>query len=358
MTAPPTQADDARFMRRALELARLAEGRTAPNPMVGAVCVRDGAVVAEGWHRSPGLPHAEREALAAFGGRAAGATLYVNLEPCCHHGRTPPCTDLLVGAGLARVVVAMVDPDPRVRGRGIAALRAAGIPVEVGLLEAEARRLNAPFLRAQLDGRPLVVLKAGITLDGRIADVQGASRWITGPEARAAGHRLRDRHDAILVGAGTLRADDPALNTRIDGGRDAVPVLLDSRLSIAPDARVLTAGRPPIIYCALDAPERDDLRAVVARVPRSDRGLDLTAVLSDLVSRGVHSVLVEGGGRVHRSLLDAGVVDRIHLFVAPTALAGGPGWLAGPPLALADAPRYAILDATPVGADLHVVLEA
>ena len=357
MSGAASLADDARFMRRALELARLGEGRTAPNPMVGAVFVRDGRVIAEGWHRAPGAPHAEREALAAFAGQAQGATLYVNLEPCCHHGRTPPCTDLLRAAGLTRVVVGMIDPDPRVRGRGIAALRAAGLPVDVGVLEAEARRLNAPFLRAQLKGRPLVVLKAGITLDGRIADAEGASQWITGPEARAAGHRLRDRHDAVLVGAGTLRADDPSLNTRIDGGRDAVPVLLDSRLSIASDARVLTAGRPPLIYCAPDAPQRD-LRAVIARVPRSDRGLDVAAVLSDLVARGIHSVLVEGGGRVHRSLLDAGVVDRIHLFVAPTALAGGAGWLAGPPLALADAPRYAIIHAEPVGADLHVVLEA
>ncbi len=343
-------------MRRAIELARQAEGRTAPNPMVGAVIVRDGAVLAEGWHHAPGQAHGERDALARIGWKAPGATLYVNLEPCCHHGRTPPCTDALLDAGLARVVVGMVDPDHRVSGRGIDILRQAGLSVQVGVLEDEARALNAAYLMAAARGRPLVVLKAGVSLDGRIAAADGRSQWITSPAARAAGHALRDRHDAVMVGAGTLRADDPSLNTRLPSGRDALPVLLDSRLSIADDARVLRAGRRPRIYCALDAPQRA-LPADLCRVPTGPGGLDLAAVLSDLHRLGVHSLLVEGGATLHRSLLDAGLVDRLHLFVAPVALAGGPGFLGGAPFTLDSAPRFTLRSARPVGGDLHLVLE-
>ncbi|RME20669.1 MAG: bifunctional diaminohydroxyphosphoribosylaminopyrimidine deaminase/5-amino-6-(5-phosphoribosylamino)uracil reductase RibD [Deltaproteobacteria bacterium] len=350
---------DATMMRRCLELAARAAGRTAPNPMVGAVIVADGAVVAEGWHRASGQAHAEVDALSKVGGRAPGATMYVNLEPCCHHGRTPPCTDAILASGVRRVVVGMVDPDPRVSGAGIRILRRAGIEVVVGVEEAACRSLNLGFLRVQEAGRAAVVLKAAITLDGRIAAADGRSRWITGPQARRAGHALRDRCDAVMVGRGTLEADDPSLTTRgIDGGRDAVPVVLDSMLRCAPGARVLHAGRRPLIFAAEDAPERSDLPAEVVRVPRDDAGLDLGAVLRELASRGLQTVLVEGGARVHRSLLDAGLVDRVHLFVAPRVLAGGPGWVAGPPYGLETAPTLSLCEVRRHGDDLELVLES
>lgn len=351
--------DDRRYMERALALARNGTGWTTPNPLVGCVLVRDGAVLAEGWHRRLGDLHAERAALRAVDFRAEGATAYVTLEPCCHHGRQPPCTDALLDAGVSRVVVAMVDPDARVSGRGIAQLRAAGVEVEVGLAESEARRLNAGFVSARERGRPFVVLKAGVTMDGRIASADGESKWITGPAARARGHALRHALDAILVGAGTLREDDPGLDTRLPGeqGSNAVPVVLDSRLSIRGDAKVLRAGAQPVVCCASDAPERD-LPADVVRVPHGPAGLDLTAVLAALHARGIQSVLVEGGARVHRSFLDAGLVDRIHLFVAPRILVSGPGWVAGTGFPLSDAPAFRLVDTRIVGDDAELVMEA
>ncbi len=204
--------------------------------------------------------------------------------------------------------------------------------------------------------RPLVVLKAGITLDGRIADAHGRSQWITGPEARMAGHRLRSELGAVMVGSGTLLADDPSLNTRCEGGRDALPVLLDSRLRIPADARVLTAGRRPLIFCAPDAPERA-LPADIVRIPRAADGLDLQAVMAELSARGVTGVLVEGGGRLHRSLLGAGMVDRLELFVAPKILAGGSGFVGGAPWSLAEAPAFSVLRVGIVGGDVHISME-
>ena len=346
-------------MERALALAARARGRTAPNPMVGAVVVRDGALLAEGWHRGPGLAHAEVDALERIGGRAPGATMYVNLEPCCHHGRTPPCTDALLLSGIRRVVVGMVDPDPRVAGQGIAILRAAGLEVEVGIALAECEALNAAYLCASRRGRPLVTLKAGLTLDGRIASANGESCWITGEAARLAGHRLRDVHDAILVGRGTLLADDPALTTRFEGGRDPLPVLLDSSRSMPADARVLQGSRRPLLFHAPEASGPTPACVDLVAVPRAQSGgLSLPDVLSALRERGVHSVLVEGGGQVHRSFIDAGLVDRIELFISMKVLAGGPGWVGGAPIALAEAPRFRLLSAHPLGEDLHLSLEA
>ena len=353
---PRLAADDA-WMRRCLDLAVQARGRTAPNPMVGAVIVRDGQVLAEGWHHAPGQAHAEVDALQKLDGQAPGATMYVNLEPCCHHGRTPPCTDAILRSGVRRVVVGMVDPFHRVSGKGIEILRRAGVDVVVGVLEPACRELNQGFVRAQESGRPAVWLKAGMSLDGRIADAFGHSRWITGPQARAAGHALRDAADAVLIGSGTLLADDPALTTRdLPGGRDALPVVLDTELRCPADARVLTAGRRPLLLVAQDAPVRD-LPADIQRIPRDPRGgLDLRAALQVLLARGVHTVLIEGGGRVHGRFLADGLVDRVHLFVAPTVLGGGPGWVAGAPFPLADAPRLRLQSATPVGQDLHIEL--
>lgn len=351
--------DDERWMGRALSLAARAEGRTAPNPMVGAVLVADGQLLAEGHHLRAGEAHAEVAALRALPSpeAARGATLYVNLEPCCHHGRTPPCTEAILRAGVARVVVGMVDPDSRMQGQGIAQLRAAGLDVQVGVLEAEARHLNRAFVSARTRGRPHVILKAAITLDGRIAAADGQSQWITGPEARAAGHALRDRVDAILVGSGTLLADDPALNTRVAGGRDALPVLLDRQLRCPPTAKVLRAGRPPLIFVGPDADLERASALAPARVlpiPAGEGGLDLGAALARLAEEGVHSLLVEGGARVHRAMVGAGVADELRLFLAPKLLAGGAAWLAGPPFTLAEAPRFRLVGLEQHGPDLEL----
>lgn len=352
------QVSHADWMLRCLTLARQGMGRTAPNPMVGAVIVRDGELLAEGWHHAPGMAHAEVAALEKIGGHAEGATMYVNLEPCRHQGRTPPCTDAIIAAKIARVVVGMVDPDDRMQGEGIALLRAAGIEVEVGVEHAKCRALNHAYISAQERGRPWITVKAAITLDGRIADAEGASQWITSEDARSVGHRLRDQHDAVMVGAGTLRADDPSLNTRFEGGRDALPVILDTELSCADDARVLSAGRRPLLYHGGDVSSRDDLPADTVGVARDASGwLDLGAVVTDLQDRGVHSVLVEGGGQLIRSLLDRGMVDRIELFIAGRVLAGGPGWIGGAPYSLSDAPGFQVVRCDTVGPDLHVVLE-
>jgi diaminohydroxyphosphoribosylaminopyrimidine deaminase/5-amino-6-(5-phosphoribosylamino)uracil reductase len=347
-----------RWMGRCLTLARQAEGRTAPNPMVGCVIVSDaGETLAEGYHVAPGRDHAEVDALNKLPERRApGATMIVNLEPCNHHGRTPPCTDAVLRSGVRRVIVGMVDPNPIVAGTGLARLRAAGVEVILGVEEAACRALNAPYLLALSERRPWVTVKAAVSLDGRVADAFGRSQWITGEAARLEGHRLRNLHDAVMVGSGTLLTDDPSLNTRLDGGRDALPVLVDTQLRVTPEARVMGAGRRPVVICAPDAPERD-LPADVVRVPRGEGGVDLRAGLTALTARGVHSVLVEGGAGLNRGLFSAGLVDRLCLFVAPKVLAGGLGFVGGAPLPLEGAFGLRHVSARPVGDELLVVLE-
>lgn len=344
---------DHRFMGMALEVARRGAGRTAPNPMVGAVIVADGQVIAEGWTQPPGQDHAEPHALRQIGGRAPGATLYVTLEPCCHHGRTPPCTDSILASGITRVVIGTGDPFPLVSGKGITILREAGIDVTVGVREAECQRLNLGFLRSVQGGLPEVVLKAAITLDGRIASAFGESRWITGPAARDQGHRLRDAADAVIVGMGTVLADDPLLTTRIPGGRDAVAVVLDTELRI-PDSAKLLARRETLIFTA--NPGRA-LPVEVIGVPRGPGGLDVRAVLRTLAERGLHHVLVEGGGKVHHAMLSAGVVDRIELFISPRVLGEGPGFVRGGGWHLSDAPSFQVVRTAQLGDDLHLCLE-
>lgn len=350
---------DAYWMARCLELARRAQGRTSPNPLVGAVVVAGDQAVGEGWHARAGADHAEVVALREAGDRARGATLYVNLEPCAHFGRTPPCTDAILAAGIRRVVAGMVDPHALVNGAGIRRLSQGGLDVSVGVLEAECRALNRPFLTAITRGRPLVVLKAAATLDGRIATATGQSRWITGEEARREGHVLRDRLDAILVGKGTALADDPRLDCRIPEGRDPVPVVLDSHLRVPPGARMFHGSQRALVYC-VDSPPAGDHPAQLVQVPQGADGRpSVQAVLQDLLRRGIHSVLVEGGGQVHRAFLEAGVVDRIHLYLAPFVLAGGPGWVGGDPiLRIEDAGRFRCVHHSLVGEDLLVELEA
>jgi diaminohydroxyphosphoribosylaminopyrimidine deaminase/5-amino-6-(5-phosphoribosylamino)uracil reductase len=327
--------NDHAYMRRALELAARATGRTRPNPVVGCVLVQGDEVVGVGWHERAGGPHAEVAALRDAGERARGATAFVNLEPCSHHGRTPPCVDALIQAGVSRVVVGTVDPNPQVSGRGIQRLRDAGIEVETGVEEAQCQTINRPFFKHIRTGLPFVVAKWAMSLDGKIATHTGSSQWITGVAARERVHLMRDRLDAILVGSGTARADDPMLTCRIPGGRDPVRVLLDSSMSVSADARIF-ATPGTLVFCAV-SPEASQLQALnekgaeVIVVPRRDGKLDLNEVLRELGRRDITSLLVEGGAGVLGSFFDQGLVDQVACFIAPKIVGGqgAPGPIAG-----------------------------
>jgi diaminohydroxyphosphoribosylaminopyrimidine deaminase/5-amino-6-(5-phosphoribosylamino)uracil reductase len=323
-------AEDLAWMRAALALARRGLGNVWPNPAVGCVLVRDGVAVGRGWTQPGGRPHAETEALARAGAAARGATAYVSLEPCCHWGRTPPCTDALIAAGIARAVVAVRDPDPRVNGEGVARLRAAGIEVAEGVGEAEAAEVNAGFAARIRAGRPLVTLKLATTLDGRIATAAGESRWITGDRARRAAHLLRAGHDAVLVGAGTAVTDDPALTVRLPGVVPAarpgpVRVVADGRLRLAlTSVLVATARQAPTWILTLPGNDRSrigafaDAGCTVIEVRADATGQpDLAEGLRALGGRGITRLLVEGGGTLAASLLGAGLVDRLAWFGAP-----------------------------------------
>ena len=357
--------DDAAFMARALALAARGLGLTSPNPAVGAVLVRDGRVVGEGAHLRAGGPHAEVAALAEAGEAARGAACYVTLEPCCHQGRTPPCVEALIAAGVARIVAACRDPNPRVDGRGLAALRAAGIEVTLGVGEAEARALNRAFFSFVTTGRPHVTLKTAMTLDGKIAAWDGTSRWISGEAARAEAHRLRFLADAVLVGIGTVLKDDPALTVRLPDAPPKQPfrVVVDSRLRIRPDARVLTAGDPSrtIVAGAAPLPGRRAaaLRARGVRVlelPRDGRRVSLGALLAALAELDVVAVLAEGGAELGAGLLDAGLVDRVAFFVAPRLLGGraAPGPVGGVGRAMKEALSVTGLSYRMIGEDLLI----
>jgi diaminohydroxyphosphoribosylaminopyrimidine deaminase/5-amino-6-(5-phosphoribosylamino)uracil reductase len=360
-------------MRRALALAERGRGTTRPNPVVGAVVARGGRVLAEGFHLRAGLPHAEVNALARLRARAArGATLYVNLEPCCHQGRTGPCTEAILAAGIARVVVGMVDPNPLVDGAGIARLRRAGVRVDVGCLGAECRAANRAFSIWARARRPLVTLKAAASLDGFIAPSNGArSRtrapvWLTGPAARRMAHELRAAHDAVLVGSGTVLADDPQLTVRLPAaprGRAApVRVVLDGRLRTPADAKVLGPAAPTLIFTRRGAPRARAraLRAAGAEVielPARGR-LPVEAVLAELAARDVQSVLVEGGAAVHGSFIEAELVDDVALFVAPRLLGGGVPIAAGFTRGLDAAFGLGQLSARRFGPDLLLTAQA
>ena len=331
-------------LARALRLAARGRARVAPNPMVGAVVVRDGAVIGEGWHRRAGGAHAEVEALARAGPAARGATLCVTLEPCNHQGRTPPCTDALLAAGVARVVACHRDPNPAVAGGGFARLREAGVEVVSGLLVEEAVRLNLRFLVPAVLGRPLVTLKWAMSLDGKIATAGGDSRWISSTPGRRWALGLREEHDAILVGSGTVLADDPRLDRRL--GRAPGPILrvvLDRRLRLPPGARLLAVEGPVLVYTAAGPPAgpRRELAARGAEVVELAE-VEPRAVLADLARRGVGSLLVEGGGEVAAAFVAAGLYDQVAALVAPLLVAGrqAPGPLGGPGGgSLAEAPR-------------------
>jgi len=319
---------DRRFMRRVLRLAARGAGCVSPNPLVGAVIVKDGSIVAEGWHHALGGDHAEVDALKKAGAAASGADLYVNLEPCCHFGRTPPCTRALIAAGIRRVVVAHIDPNPLIAGQGIAALRAAGVEVEVGVLESEARDVNAPFLTWITTGRPYVTLKMAMTLDGRTADREGYARWVSSEASRREVHRMRSRADAVMVGAGTARRDDPLLLPVLARPRRrSLRVVVDEAASLSPTSRLaMTIRESPVLVAATDAADEARVAALrglgveVACLPSVDRRVDPGALLAELGRRQIGCVLVEGGPTLAASLLGRGLVDRIVLFVAPRLL--------------------------------------
>ncbi len=360
----PTPAD-AGFMATALGLARRGLGAVAPNPAVGCVlvCEDPGVVVGRGWTQPGGRPHAETEALRRAGNAARGAVAYVTLEPCDHHGETPPCSEALIDAGIAAAVIAVEDPDPRVSGSGVARLRDAGIPVTTGVGADEAWDLNAGFFLTVSQGRPLFTLKAATTLDGRIATRGGDSQWITGPEARAFAHRLRAEHDAVLVGIGTALADDPDLTCRLPGmaGRSPIRIVLDGRLRLPVDSRLVTTARETPTWLVTvpgnDPAVVDAFRShgvEVLETEADDGGRpDLAAAARALAARGLTRVLVEGGGQVAGSVLAAGLADRVAWFRAPR-LIGGDGVAAAAVFGvetLADAPGFVRTGLAMLGAD-------
>lgn len=319
------------YMRRALELAALALGRTSPNPVVGAVIVKDGHIVGEGYHQKAGTPHAEVHALRQAGVQAAGATIYVTLEPCSHYGRTPPCADALIAAGVKKVVIACLDPNPQVAGRGMKKLIAAGVETELGILQEEARLLNEAFFKYILTSRPFVAIKTAMTLDGKIASKTGDSRWITSPDARNYVHQLRNTYDAILVGIGTVLHDDPLLNTRLeaDDTRDPVRVIIDSKLDLPLDSQIVRSSKEQrsMVFCSAGADVKkqaslEDYACEIIRLESDETFLPMESVLDYLGSIGVCSLLVEGGGQINASLLEGHLVDKVYSFIAPKIIGG------------------------------------
>ena len=362
-------ARDVGYMTRALALAGRGLGRVEPNPMVGAVIVRGDEVVGEGCHARYGGPHAEVVALGQAGPRAEGAELFVTLEPCCHHGKTPPCTAAILKAGIRRVVAAVVDPFPQVSGRGLAALREAGAEVVTGPCEEQARRLNAAFFKRQATGLPLVIAKWAMTLDGRLASADGESRWISSEESRRRVHEVRRVSDAVLVGSGTVAADAPSLTVRhvepLPERGQPVRVVMDSSLSIDADREpARSAGEVPVIVytsaeaLAARANRADALRRVgceIVAVARAEGGVSPLAALRDLGKRGMSRALIEGGARILGSFFAAGLVDRVMVFVSPRLLGSSDalGPVAGPAgRALADAVALADFSCERVGPDV------
>lgn len=352
----PDPSVDLHWSARAIELASRADYRTSPNPMVGAVLLdSEGQVAGEGYHRGPGSQHAEEEAIAAAADRARGGTLYVNLEPCSHEHRTPSCAQALIDAGVSRVVIAMADPDERVRGAGIRMLEAAGIETSVGAHEARARRLNEFYIKHRLSGRPFVTAKFAMSLDGKIATRTGDARWITGEEARLHGHRLRHQHDAIVVGINTVIADDPELTARLGGEemRQPLRIVVDSQLRIRQSARVVGTN-------TLIATTRTGRvgAAEVLRLPASDDGrVSLPALLDELGKRKVLSLLVEGGGELHAAFFAEGLVDKVCAYVGSLLIGGRDaiGPLGGKGIErLEDATRLSDVDFGRLGDDLLI----
>lgn len=326
------------YMQQALQIAAYAAGRTSPNPLVGAVIVKDGRVVGQGWHRKAGTEHAEIHALRQAGELAAGATIYVTLEPCSHYGRTGPCSKALIDAGIKRVVIAMLDPNPLVAGKGVAMLKAAGIEVETGLLQEQAERLNEVFLKWIMTKMPFAVMKTAMTLDGKIATAAGNSKWISNEVSRRRVHELRDVYDGILVGIGTVLADDPALTTRLasQSGKNPLRIVVDSRARTPLTAKVVTDGQAETLIAVTVAAEAAKVEAlrqagVEVLVVNDGQQVDLKQLFCRLGERGICSIFVEGGALINYSLLKAGLIDKVYSFIAPKMVGGSsaPGPVGG-----------------------------
>jgi diaminohydroxyphosphoribosylaminopyrimidine deaminase/5-amino-6-(5-phosphoribosylamino)uracil reductase len=353
-------AADHDFMARALELAARGLYTTTPNPRVGAVIVKDGEIVGEGWHRRAGEAHAELVALAQAGGRARGATVYLTLEPCSHFGRTPPCVNALFDAHVARVVAAMEDPNPRVNGRGLAMLREAGIDVRCGLLQAEAAELNVGFVSRMTRALPWVRMKVAASIDGRTALHNGRSQWITGEAARADGHAWRARACALLTGIGTVRDDDPRMNVRlVQTERQPLKVLVDSRLEVDLEAKLL-AGGGVLIACAIDNPGKEaelrDRGCEVIKIANAQGKVDLPALVRELAAREVNEVHVEAGFRLNGSLIREGCVDELLIYYGPSLLGDAVGMFDLAPIEdLEQRRRLAIASVARVGDDVRIL---
>jgi diaminohydroxyphosphoribosylaminopyrimidine deaminase/5-amino-6-(5-phosphoribosylamino)uracil reductase len=315
--------DDEHWMRKALRLAEKGRGRTSPNPLVGAILVKNGKIVGEGYHARAGEAHAEIIALQRGREHAKGATLYINLEPCTHYGKTPPCAPQVIEAGVKSVVIGMEDPNPLVRGKGIETLKKAGLNVHAGILERECRTLNEAFCKYIMAKEPFVILKVAATLDGKIATREGDSKWISGESSRRFVHKLRDEVDGVLVGVGTVLRDDPLLTARIKGGRDPYRIVLDSRLEIPEEAKVVGDFPTRVIIVATESAPKDkrerlERRGVRVLTLQSKEGrIDLKSCLSKLGEIGMMSLMVEGGNRVNGSFLDEGLIDKLLLFLSP-----------------------------------------
>ena len=354
-------AVDHGMMARALQLAERGLWTTSPNPRVGCVLVKDGEIVGEGWHEKAGEPHAEVHALRAAGDRARGATAYVTLEPCSHHGRTPPCAEALIAAGVARVVAAMEDPNPLVAGKGLALLQAAGIETASGLLENEARELNIGFVSRMTRGRPWLRLKAAGSLDGKTALNNGISQWITGPQARRDGHAWRARACAILTGIGTVRDDDPQLLVRdVETTRQPLRVIVDSRFEIPLTARILQNGPVLVVGAADNAEKIEMLRSAgnfVEILKNPDGKVDLKALLELLAERGINEVHAEAGFKLNGALLREGLVDELLLYLAPCLIGHDASGLFNLPAltTLDDRRRLQIRDLRQVGSDIRLI---
>jgi diaminohydroxyphosphoribosylaminopyrimidine deaminase/5-amino-6-(5-phosphoribosylamino)uracil reductase len=360
------KTNDSFFMKEALSIAEKARGFTTPNPLVGAIIVKNGEIIAQGYHKKAGTAHAERAALENAGNAAFEATLYTNLEPCCHtNKRTPPCTEAIIKAGIKRVVVAMIDPNPEVSEKGIQALRKAGIIVDTGILNNEAQKLNEVFIKYITTRMPYVVVKAAQSLDGKIATSSNESKWITGEAARGYVQKLRHEYDALLVGINTVLIDNPSLTARIQGGKDPIRVIVDSSLRISLDAKVLTQqSNAQTIIATTDQAEREKIDALIKRGASvftikkgANGGVDLKDLMVELGKREITSVLIEGGSQINASAFQTGIVDKVVFFIAPMII-GGQDSLSSvggqSPSSLVSALRLRDIQAALVGDDLMV----
>lgn len=349
---------DENMMKLALQLAQSAEGQTSPNPLVGAVCVKNGQIIGTGAHLKAGTPHAEVHALEMAGTEAIGAELYVTLEPCAHHGKTPPCTDLIISSGIRRVVIASTDPNPSVNGRGIELLKKAGIEVVTGVLQEEADYLNRAFFHFIQYGKPYVTLKSAVTLDGRLATQNGDSKWITSETSRTDVHKLRHTHDAILVGVETVLHDNPFLTTRLPhGGKNPIRIILDRQLRTPKTANVITDGAVETIFFTLESTKdthfAENPNVSIEKIP--DSANFLQAVLTSLAEKGIMTLFVEGGSRIHTSFMDSQLADEIYLYVAPKLIGNGPTLFMNETRNfMAESERLSFIDVKKIGDDIRI----